>query len=81
MTSDPKIDVNTELAVRRTGMSFQRARMAADRTLMAVMRTLLSLIGFGFAFFQFFQELHEKDVISGTRASPRRFGETLVALG
>ena len=78
MTSDPKIDVNTELAVRRTGMSFQRARMAADRTLMAVMRTLLSLIGFGFAFFQ---ELRGQDVFSGIRASPRRFGETLVALG
>jgi putative membrane protein len=81
VTWDPKIDVNTELAARRTGMTFQRTRMAADRTLMAVMRTSLTLIGFGFAFFQFFQELHEKDVISGTRASPRRFGETLVALG
>ena len=45
---DLKFDTNTELAARRTGMSFQRTRMSADRTLMSVIRTSLSLIGFGF---------------------------------
>jgi putative membrane protein len=81
VTPDSKLDVNTGLAARRTGMSFQRTRMAADRTLMAVMRTSLSLISFGFAIVQFFQKLRSQNAIWGSGASPRRFGETLVALG
>jgi len=48
---------------------------------MAVIRTFLSLISFGFAIFQFFRQLREQEVVSGTGASQRRFGETLVALG
>jgi len=79
-TPDLKFDVNTELAARRTGMSFQRTRLAEDRTLMAVIRTSLSLIGFGFTIFQFFQRLREQDVIT-TAAAPRHFGEALVILG
>ena len=31
-----------------------RTRLAAERTMMAYMRTAVSLIGFGFAIFQFF---------------------------
>jgi putative membrane protein len=76
----PKHDVNTELAMRRTGMAFQRTRMAADRTLMSVIRTSLSLIGFGFTIFQFFQRLRADNVVMRDTA-PRRFGLTLVALG
>ena len=75
-----KLDVNTELAARRTGMAFQRTRLAEDRTLMAVIRTSLSLIGFGFTIYQFFQRLREQDVITRA-AAPRHFGVTLVALG
>jgi putative membrane protein len=77
---DPKFDVNTELASRRTGMAFQRTRLAEDRTLMAVIRTSLSLIGFGFTIFQFFQSLREQDFITKA-AAPRRFGLSLVGLG
>jgi inner membrane protein YidH len=77
---DIKLDVNTELAARRTGMAFQRTRLAEDRTLMAVIRTSLSLIGFGFTIFQFFQRLREQDVITKA-AAPRHFGLALVALG
>jgi putative membrane protein len=77
---DLKLDVNTELAARRTGMAFQRTRLAEDRTLMAVIRTSLSLIGFGFTIFQFFQRLREQDVISHASA-PRNFGSALVWLG
>jgi putative membrane protein len=66
----PKLDVNTELAARRTGMSFQRTRLAEDRTLMAVIRTSFSLIGFGFTIYHFFQRLRGQDVI--TRAPQRR---------
>lgn len=79
-TSDLKLDVNTELAARRTGMSFQRTRMAEDRTLMAVIRTSLSLIGFGFTIYQFFQRLRDQNVITKA-AAPRHFGVALVALG
>jgi putative membrane protein len=75
-----KLDANTELAARRTGMAFQRTRLAEDRTLMAVIRTSLSLIGFGFTIYQFFQRLREQDVITRA-AAPRHFGVTLVALG
>lgn len=78
--SGPKLDVNTELASRRTGMAFQRTRLAEDRTLMATIRTSLSLIGFGFTIFQFFQSLREQDFISRATA-PRRFGLSLVGLG
>jgi putative membrane protein len=77
---DLKLDVNTELSARRTGMSFQRTRLAEDRTLMAVIRTSLSLIGFGFTIYQFFFLLREQDVITRA-AAPRNFGLALVALG
>jgi putative membrane protein len=77
---DPKFDVNSELAARRTGMSFQRTRMAEDRTLMAVIRTSLSLIGFGFTIYQFFERLRQENVITKA-AAPRHFGLALVALG
>jgi putative membrane protein len=78
----PKVpaDAGTELASRRTGMSFQRTRMSADRTLMAVMRTSLSLIGFGFTIFQMFKKLYDAQVLKNNLA-PRRFGEALVWMG
>jgi putative membrane protein len=77
--SDPD-RISVELSSRRTGMSFQRTRMSADRTLMSVIRTSLSLIGFGFTIFQFFQKMHEANVLKST-AAPRHFGEVLVYLG
>src|SRR5215510_12549596 len=73
-------DIATELAARRTGMSFQRTRMSADRTLMSVIRTSLSLIGFGFTIYQVFQKLLEAQVLR-SNVAPRRFGEALVFLG
>ena len=72
--------ISTELASRRTGMSFQRTRMSADRTLMSVMRTSLSLIGFGFTIYQVFQKAHDAQLIRSSGA-PRTFGEALVFLG
>ena len=73
-------DIATELAARRTGMSFQRTRMSADRTLMSVIRTSLSLIGFGFTIYQVFQKLYEAKVLQRAQA-PRNFGVALVLLG
>ncbi len=77
---DLKLDANTDLAARRTGMSFQRTRMSADRTLMSVIRTSLSLISFGFTIAQVFQKLRDQDLIKGA-APGRNFGITLIALG
>jgi len=78
---DLKLDVNTELAARRTGMAFQRTRLAEDRTLMAIIRTSLSLIGFGFTIYQFFQHLQEKNLFTGNAHAARNFGATLIYLG
>ena len=76
----PKVPLETELSMRRTGMSFQRTRMSADRTLMSVIRTSLSLISFGFTIAQVFDKLEKNNVLqSGPPA--RNFGITLVALG
>ena len=76
----PHTDAATELSARRTGMSFQRTRMSADRTLMSVIRTSLSLIGFGFTIFQFFQKMHQAEVLKSS-AAPKNFGIALVLLG
>lgn len=73
-------EINTELARRRTGMSFQRTRLSADRTLMSVIRTSLALISFGFTIYNFFHELKVSGVLKGT-AGTRHFGTTLVLLG
>ena len=70
----------TEMSARRTGMSFQRTRMSADRTLMSVIRTSLSLIGFGFTIAQFFQKLHQAEILRSSGA-PKNFGIALVLLG
>lgn len=61
-------------------MSFQRTRLSADRTLMSVIRTSLSLIGFGFTIFQFFDKLRQAEVFTRAHA-PRNFGIALVSLG
>src|SRR5208282_5978427 len=71
-------DLSTELASRRTGMSFQRTRMSADRTLMSIIRTSLSLIGFGFTIFQLFEKLRDAQVLRRAEA-PRNFGIALAA--
>jgi len=73
-------EISVELSSRRTGMSFQRTRMSAERTLMSVIRTSLSLIGFGFTIFQFFQKLHDAQVLRSSKA-PLHFGEALVIIG
>jgi putative membrane protein len=44
-----------------------RTRLAAERTMMAYMRTAVSLIGFGFAIFQFFYKFHQAPEIADAR--------------
>src|SRR5262249_25015242 len=73
-------DASTELASRRTGMSFQRTRMSADLTLMSVIRTSLSLISFGFTIFQLFQKLRDAGTLHAA-APGRNSGVALVVTG
>ena len=48
-------DKGTILAEERTDLAVERSVMAAERTLMAWIRTALSMIGFGFTIYKFFQ--------------------------
>jgi putative membrane protein len=73
-------DASTELAARRTGMSFQRTRMSADRTLMSAIRTSFSLVSFGFTIEEVFRNLHEQHIVANAQ-TPRQFGQTLIYLG
>jgi putative membrane protein len=77
------LPANDKMASLRTSLSVQRTRMAAERTLMATMRTSLSLIGFGFTIFTFFQGVSNGPVGSGIipPRAPARFGLALVVIG
>jgi len=57
--------------------------MAADRSLMAWIRTALSMIGFGFTIYKFFQYMPEELATGNVRRpqAPRNLGLTLIALG
>jgi putative membrane protein len=76
-------DRGTVLAEERTDLALQRTIIAAERTLMAWIRTSLSMIGFGFTIYKFFQILPE-DLAAGNVRNPqasRNLGLTLIALG
>ena len=78
------LGTNEKMASMRTSLAVQRNRMAAERTLMATMRTSLSLIGFGFTIFSFFQGIsRNSEVVSGVfpPRAPARFGLALVFIG
>lgn len=73
----------TILAEQRTELAIKRSAIAADRTLMAWVRTAISMIGFGFTIYKFFQYLPSelaKGTISHPHA-PRNLGLSLIALG
>lgn len=76
-------DRGTVLAEARTDLALQRTIIAADRTLMAWIRTSISMIGFGFSIYKFFQYLPEEIATGNIRRpqAPRNLGLTLVALG
>ena len=61
----------------------QRTIIAADRTLMAWIRTSISMIGFGFTIYKFFEYLREAEGFhSAIRAqAPRHLGLALIGLG
>ena len=79
----PQKDWGTLLAEERTDLALQRTIIAAEKTLMAWIRTALSMIGFGFTIYKFFQYLPE-EIAAGTvrrPQAPRNLGMTLIALG
>ncbi len=76
-------DRGTVLAEERTDLAFQRTILASERTLMAWIRTAISMIGFGFTIYKFFQYQAE-EIAAGTvrrPQAPRNLGMTLIALG
>lgn len=76
-------DRGTLLAEERTDLALKRSVIASERTLMAWVRTAISMIGFGFTMYKFFQYL-PADVAKGNIPhphAPRNLGLTLIALG
>jgi putative membrane protein len=76
-------DRGTVLAEERTDLALHRTIIAAERTLMAWVRTALSMIGFGFTIYKFFQYLPQ-DIATGNirrPQAPRNLGLTLITLG
>jgi uncharacterized membrane protein YidH (DUF202 family) len=72
----------TGWAGERTDLASIRTGWAADRTLMAWIRTSISMIGFGFTIYKFFQYLREaEDIVPVHAGGPRNLGMTLIALG
>ena len=84
MDVDPSIkDRGTILAEERTDLAVERSVMAAERTLMAWIRTAISMIGFGFTIYKFFQYKAE-DLAAGIVRrpnAPRNLGLSLIAVG
>jgi putative membrane protein len=76
-------DRGTVLAEQRTDLALHRTIIASERTLMAWIRTALSMIGFGFTIYKFFQYLPAEIAAGNVRRpqAPRNLGMTLIALG
>lgn len=76
-------DRATVLAEERTDLAARRTIIAAERTLMAWIRTSISMIGFGFSIYKFFQYLPEEIAAGNIQRpqAPRNLGLTLIALG
>jgi putative membrane protein len=76
-------DRGTVLAEERTDLALQRTILASERSLMAWIRTAISMIGFGFSIFKFFQ-IQAEEIAAGVVKRPyaaRNLGLTLIALG
>jgi putative membrane protein len=67
----------------QTHFAWLRTRMAAERTMMAWNRTSLSLIGFGFTIYQFFEKFQESTMgqAAARPEAPRNLGLALVLVG
>lgn len=76
-------DSGTVLAKKRTELAIKRSAIAAERTLMAWIRTAISMIGFGFTIYKFFQYLPAEAAKGHIPHphGPRNLGLTLIMLG
>jgi putative membrane protein len=76
-------DTGTLLAEQRTELATRRTIIASERTLMAWIRTALSMIGFGFTIYKFFQYLPAELAAGNVRRpqAPRNLALTLIGLG
>jgi len=66
-----------------TILADERTDLGVQRTLMAWIRTSISMIGFGFSIYKFFQYLPEEIAAGNIHRpqAPRNLGLTLIALG
>jgi putative membrane protein len=70
------------LALTQSQFSWIRTRLGVERTILAWTRTGVSLIGFGFTIYQFFQRLQEATAPEAARPqAPRNFGLALIGAG
>jgi putative membrane protein len=70
MTDERQSDPAERFLVRPTSeahFAWLRTRLALERTMMAYMRTAVSLIGFGFAIFQFFYRFQQSPSVSSVQ--------------
>jgi putative membrane protein len=76
------LDASTKLSIQRTELALESSLMTIDKMEMSVLTTSLSLIGFGFTIYKFFQEIGPKVTQPGGMGPPsRNFGLFLVILG
>lgn len=71
---DQPLDKSTQLSVQRTLLS-------NERTLMSWIRTSVSLAGFGFTIYKFFQSLIEEGILHGHFHGARIVGLFLIGFG
>jgi putative membrane protein len=80
--SSPPTTPTLDLAVTQSQFSWLRTRLSIERTLLSWTRTGVSLIGFGFTIYQFFDKLQEATAPEAARPeAPRNFGLALIGAG
>lgn len=72
-----------EILDPKTLLAYKRTQLALDRTLMGWIRTSISMIGFGFTIYKFFQYLKESHLLQGSWQphGPWNLGIFLISLG
>ncbi len=68
------------MAIDSSQLALQRTVLAAERTFLAWVRTAISMFGFGFSIYKFFEYLRQAEGFARPHA-PRNLGLTLIALG